>query len=338
MENSNMNTTNLLPMLSVMRPSGSKAERRFIKHFLSPLGLKHDDAGNLYKRIGDLPVLWSSHTDTVHGRSGLQAVTVLEDWALLADGETANCLGADDTVGVWLMSEMIKAKRPGLYIFHRGEECGGKGSSHIARNPKLLDGIECAIAFDRKGHSDVITHQCGRCCSDKFALSLAGKLGGTYKPCSGGVFTDTANYVDRIGECTNLSVGYYDQHSKRECTDLQFAAELRDKLLDLDFSDLETERKPGEKDTKDWSWSNHPYDLDSWDNWGRSAHPYTGSSSGWSKSYGNSRHYTSWYDYDNKTMEELVEEFPDEVATILEACGVHEKELLQELRRMGVIE
>ena len=327
-----MNTTNLVSMLSVCRPAGCKAERKFISHFLKPLGLKHDDVGNLYKRIGDLPLLWSCHTDTVHGRSSLQNVVVLDDWALLADGETSNCLGADDTIGVWIMAEMIKAKRPGLYVFHRAEEQGGKGSQHIAKNPKLLDGIDCAIALDRRGFGDVITHQCGRCCSDNFAQSLSKKLGGQFKPCDSGVFTDTANYTDIVGECTNLSVGYFDQHTKRECSDLRFAAELRDKLCDLDFSDLTIERKAGESDPKDL-WSN-VYD---WDRWQHAASPYSKSTKSlWynGSSYGG---YSSKDEYVEMSLPELVEEYPDAVADILTAYGIREKDLIAELRSRGEI-
>jgi hypothetical protein len=330
-----MNTNTLVDMLSIMRPAGSKAERRFIKHYLTPLGVKHDDVGNVYKRIGDLPILWSSHTDTVHGRSGMQSVTVLDNWAMLSDGETANCLGADDTVGVWIMTEMIKAKRPGLYVFHRAEEQGGRGSNHIRRNPKLLEGINCAIAFDRKGYGDVITHQGSRCCSDVFAEDLAKKLGGVYKPSDKGLFTDTANYTDHVAECTNLSVGYYDQHSKGECTDLTFAAELREKMCDLDFGSLPIIRKPGEHDAKDYMWSNHPYDIDNW-HYQPDYYSKRGTNStttGWSKS--SYTKYNMWAD--EKSMVELVEEYPEAVAEILMAYGLQEKDLIEELKSRGEI-
>ena len=44
----------------------------------------------------------------------------------------SDCLGADDGAGVFLMLEMIDANVEGTYIFHRGEERGGWGSSQIA--------------------------------------------------------------------------------------------------------------------------------------------------------------------------------------------------------------
>ena len=119
-----------LDMLAYKRPNGSASERKFINRFLRPLSVQEDAAGNLIKRIGTAPVLWSSHTDTVHRDSGKQHVILCEDGYVRAVG--SDCLGADDASGMWIMIEMIKAGVEGLYIFHRGEECGGHGSSHIA--------------------------------------------------------------------------------------------------------------------------------------------------------------------------------------------------------------
>jgi hypothetical protein len=243
----------LLAMLAMRRPAWSKTERNFIYRFLKPLGLQEDELGNLYKRIGDAPVLWSSHTDTVHTQGGTQLLRFANGIVSQAD-KASNCLGADCTAGVWLMVEMIRAKRPGLYIFHRAEEVGGKGSEFIAKHrADILAGIEYAVAFDRRGHTSVITHQwAGRCCSDAFAASLANALGMRHTHDSGGSFTDTANYTDLIGECSNLSVGYMNEHTKRETLDFNYLQELRDALLHLDPSDLVLERKAGEVDPDDY--------------------------------------------------------------------------------------
>jgi hypothetical protein len=158
-------------------------------------------------------------------------------------------------VGIWLAQEMITARVPGIYVFHRGEECGGLGSTWLAQNaPSWFAQFDAAIALDRAGYEDVITHQGGqRCCSDEFAKSLAMAIGGNFKPCDRGVFTDTANYVDLIGECTNLSVGYFKQHGPMEHTNLSFAASLRDALVKADWASLVFKRQPGEADP-DWAW------------------------------------------------------------------------------------
>ena len=112
----------------------------------------------------------------------------------------------------------------GLYVFHVGEEVGGVGSSYLAKTyPDKFHNIDRCIAFDHRGYSDVITHQAGgRCCSDAFANALCKQMNPhlppmqPMAPSSGGTFTDSANYTHLIAECTNVAVGYFDQHTAQE--------------------------------------------------------------------------------------------------------------------------
>lgn len=245
----------LLDMLETCRPGGSKSEEAYIDRFIKPVCTHEDEYGNLFVVVpapdeGYPNILWSTHTDTVHHHDGTQKVEVTNGVAWTSDG---SCLGSDDTVGNWLALEMIRAQVPGTYVFHREEETGGGGSRHLAKNhPDWLGKFDCAIALDRAGYADVITYQTGgRCASDAFANSLAAILGGDFKPCDGGVFTDTANYTGLIGECTNLSVGYFKQHGPMEHTNLGFAYRLRHALIVADWSKLVFERKPGEDEWED---------------------------------------------------------------------------------------
>jgi hypothetical protein len=242
----------LLGMLQSCRAAGSRQERRMIAEYIRPLHVSQDKAGNLWKVVGENPtIMWSCHTDTVHRSGGRQHLALDEQGRLvLAPKCKSNCLGADDTAGIWLACQLVQRQVPGLYIWHRSEECGGIGSSWIAKNnPGLLSGIKAAIALDRRGYTDVITHQAGgRCCSDKFAVSLAKQLPGKYEPSSFGLFTDTAHYTDLIAECTNISVGYDNAHSSSEWLDSGFLQRLRDSLAVLDPAALVIERKPGERD------------------------------------------------------------------------------------------
>ena len=244
-------TTEILSMLQHMRPAFSPCEEEFIQKYIIPLGgVMKDEYGNLVKRIGDNPdVMWSCHTDTVHKHDGMQGIELKGQYAVLNDPKS-NCVGADDAVGVWLMMELIRAGKEGLYVFHRCEERGGQGSEYITKNHEhLFKEIKCVIALDRAGTRDLITHQgFGRCCSDEFGASLAEALNMKYELCDGGVFTDSANYTDLVGECTNLSVGYQSEHSKLEKTDISFLHNLRDSLLLLDYSKLVYKREPGEVD------------------------------------------------------------------------------------------
>lgn len=247
----------LIHILTWARPDKSRAEEEFVGWLDDQLPDQayFDKFGNIICKVGTSATLWSCHTDTVHKDGGRQALQWEGDTLKLANGKPGQCLGADDGAGIWLMLEMIAAQKPGLYVFHRAEEVGGLGSDYIAKNtPELLDGIKRAIAFDRKDVDSVITYQsCGRCCSDAFAEELAGRLNETagfeYTDDPTGTFTDTANYVDLVPECTNLSVGYDKQHGPLETQDVAHLYNLRAAVLGLDFEALPTERDPSEIDT-----------------------------------------------------------------------------------------
>jgi len=162
---------------------------------------------------------------------------------------SSSCLGADDTIGVFLMRDMIGAGVAGRYVFHVGEEIGGIGSSWLASHHRdWLATFRSAIAFDRAGRQDVITCQGGRrTCSDRFAQALALALnrqgaGFNYAPCDRGVYTDTAEYAGIIGECTNLSVGYARQHTPAEYVDMRHVLALRRALRSIDWLALPCER------------------------------------------------------------------------------------------------
>lgn len=243
----------LVEMLQFQRPAGSVYEEAFIDRYIRPLGPEQDGYGNLWLDIGTDPhVLWSSHTDTVHTHSGFQIVSSKKGIARLSElnkrekRQYPSCLGADCTTGVWLMLEMIEAEVPGRYVFHRAEEIGGKGSSYVATHtPERLAGINFAIAFDRRGQNEVITNQgWTQTASNAFADSMIAQLGMGFKKSTNGIFTDTANYEHIVPECTNISVGYERAHTSGEYQDLNFAMRLRDKLCQIDTTQLVIARDP----------------------------------------------------------------------------------------------
>lgn len=249
----------LLEMLTWCRPHGTKADRQFRGQWIAPLGARDDGHGNLWVHVGTgSRVLWSCHTDTVHRVSGRQRVEyhAATGLVVLPDKSPSNCLGGDDTVGVWLCREMIAAGVPGAYVFHYGEESGGIGSRAAARlSPGRFANYDVAIALDRGGTGDVVTHQFGgRTCSDVAAWSIAGLLHDAglrgYAP-THGVYTDTAEYADIIPECTNVSVGYGRQHSPAEFVNVTHARRLRDALIAADWGQVDTARLPGDSDFVD---------------------------------------------------------------------------------------
>lgn len=209
------------------------------------------------------------------------------------------------------MREMILAGKPGLYVFHRAEEIGGLGSDYIATHgADLLKGITSAIALDRKGYQDVITFQGRRGCSDIFAESLAAGLGMNFRADDSGLFTDTANYFTLVPECTNLSVGYFAQHSKHESLDSEFLVALRHKLIALDTSKLIIARDPDSADE---------YCDDGF------AEKFLGDD-GWITRKPSLDHYD---DSDSGIMARAIMDHPEAIITLLDGYGIGIDEILQ---------
>jgi hypothetical protein len=235
--------------LSIKRSHNSSEEAEFAAYLLQqvlPLGKLEfvDGMGNFAVSVGTSDTLFTCHTDTVHRAGGVNLFTE-KDGFLLAKGAP---LGADDGAGIAILFHMMKHKVAGTYLFCRAEEVGGQGSQYIADTNSLwLKQFKRAIAFDRKGTSDVITHQGSRCASDSFGMALSLALseahdGLLYAPSAYGVFTDTANFTHLIPECTNVSVGYYNEHSNNEKLDLHHLQKLADAVIKVDWEALPTER------------------------------------------------------------------------------------------------
>lgn len=266
-----------MEMLTYRRPHNSKGESEFIDRFLMPLNPATDNCGNFYFFIGDKSTtLFSCHTDTVHRDDQRQEVSFDEEFNMVWKND-GHPLGADDCSGMWIMLQMMARGIEGTYLFHRGEECGGIGSGWIARNdPKWLKTYRRCVAFDRKNIASVITHQGGsRCCSDEFATALALALnandsGLQYGLDKTGVFTDSANYTEVIPECTNLSVGYYDEHTQQEMQDTKHLFELMNACCKVQWEALPALRKPEKKDYARFRSASgvsgrHPLDDEEWD-------------------------------------------------------------------------
>lgn len=254
----------LFEMMTYKRPYRSKSEEDFISKFLAPLIEEinvqendknvawFDSIGNIFfcvEEKGPSETLFSCHTDTVHPSGGGRQTLVYDDEWVMAQEESQ--LGADDAVGVWIMCECIKARKPGLYIFHVGEEAGGVGSLHAAKeSAHLLRNCKRAIAFDRRGTHSIITEQArGVCCSYEFAAALGRELKLGHVADDTGSFTDTANYLHLIPECTNISAGYEREHSYSEKLNYQYALKLLQAVLAADFESLPTARKA---ETPEW--------------------------------------------------------------------------------------
>lgn len=232
--------------------------------------LESDRVGNYYKIIGEgkQKVMFTCHLDTAdrqqestslfqangkvneEGYSFRLIKTGSGDEHIYTDGSTI--LGADDKAGTAVMLYMMAHNVPGIYYFFIGEERGGIGSnalSSIYDKCDYLTDVKYCVSFDRRRTTSVITHQLGRqCCSDEFAQALCDELnkGGlnlSLDPT--GVYTDSASLMEDIAECTNISVGYYNEHKKTEMQNISYLKRLAEAAVKVDWNNLPVKRKVG---------------------------------------------------------------------------------------------
>jgi hypothetical protein len=252
-----------LQLTSRTYPHGTEGE---LLHLL-PDSLQKDEFDNLFIKIGLSDVMFTSHLDTA--TSALTDIThVIEDSLIKTDG--TSILGADDKAGVVIMLHMIENKIPGLYYFFLGEEVGCIGSRKLKEkfNTDKLEGINKVISFDRRGTSSVITFQSSsRCCSDKFGEALSAQLNlhdstFTYKTDPTGIYTDSAQFTKIYPECTNISVGYQNEHCFTEVQDIEHLEKLANACLLVDWKSLPVERDPSVTE-----YSSHGYGWGYDDDW-----------------------------------------------------------------------
>ena len=264
-----------------------------IKCGLFPKNLEKDARGNYFYKVGDSRTIFASHLDTACKES-TSVVHVIDGNMIKTDGKSI--LGADDKAGVTIMLYMILHNVPGLYYFFIGEEVGCIGSGLASKYGDLIKGkYDRIISFDRRDVDSVITFQSStRCCSDKFADDLAKELnksGLKYKKDDTGVYTDSAEFTDIIPECTNLSVGYYREHTHNESQDIKHLTELAKSCLKVDWENLPTIRDMKKTEYKSWNYrSNYSRTYGtSTTNWRN--RDWNGSST--KKTYG---YHDDWYD------------------------------------------
>jgi hypothetical protein len=323
--NTNTNTIlykTLARALSMMRPHNSEGTKRLTDWLetsartLPNAMIGRDAIGNLHVDTRLNPsnrTLFVAHVDTVHRKEGPNKIRkTATHWH--ADGAA---LGADDGAGVAMLMHLLHSGVPAYYVFTQGEECGGIGATWLADNWK--DGLakfDRAIAFDRRGIDSVITHQGrGRCCSDAFGDALSAALNEDmtlmYLPDNSGVYTDTAEFIDIIPECTNISVGYYSEHSDKESIDIIHFQELAKRVARIDWDALPTDRDPTVRESK-WG-SYYAADYASWGEWNRNGWGATSVSSV-DRDGGNTYHHLTDDGDDEWMREELRDALYDAMA------------------------
>lgn len=235
--------------------SGDIQFRNWLISYIEKLGHKVTIGalGNVIVVVGKPnKVLFSCHTDTVHNMNESNHKQDLSfdpafQHIFLSDKASSTCLGADDGAGIYIMLRMLEENIQGSYIFHVGEERGGKGAyAQFDTDKAWLKTFDISVAFDRPNDNEVICTQGGvECASTTFGEALAKELnkhGMNYAVSHKGVFTDNKVYQSVIRENVNLGVGYVNQHTKDEYLDYGHVDRLLAACLKIDWSKLPVTR------------------------------------------------------------------------------------------------
>lgn len=221
-----------------------------------PEGLQEDEVGNYFMEIGDSETMFCAHLDTaawdIQRVRHVQFISRNKQDFITTDGTTI--LGADDKAGVVILMNLIEKKVPGLYYFFIGEESGLIGSKGILDlDEEKFKKYKRCIAFDRRDYGSIISAQMGgKCCSNDFVKALASQFAEhnmTFRDDPTGVYTDSAVFMDIIPEVTNLSVGYFNEHTTNEIQNLTYLSMLANAATKIDWESLPTVRDPLPKDT-----------------------------------------------------------------------------------------
>lgn len=214
----------LLDLFHIYAPTNGEAPLSlFLAKFLEKEGIEFtiDEHNNIYSmKFPGEPIL-CSHQDCVGDAACGSLVEFIDIYDF--DGEKIlkgnGNIGADDKVGIFLiLLYLTKVNKNINFVFSTGEERSvPTGIKTIVANIKETEGFKQApycIVLDRKNGGDIICHE-NSYGSKKFDEALE-EIGEKYwfKSVKGG-HSDTATFADYMN-AANLSVGYYNPHSKTE--------------------------------------------------------------------------------------------------------------------------
>lgn len=179
--------------------------------------LQEDWYGNLYL-INPWTPLLNAHMDTVQqpDDAALAPQIYLDDqWKIHWDNII---IWWDDKCWIAIAMEMYERYPNNVsLLFTRQEETGCNWAEYFCRNtPELVKQCTYCLTLDRRWNSDIISNQ-NWYCSEEFQealVSITKAWGFKYKPERG--LSSDANHIRKLINAVNLSVWYYNPHSKQE--------------------------------------------------------------------------------------------------------------------------
>ena len=167
--------------------------------------------------IGVQPVGLVAHMDTVVW----PCVTKLKERNGIVSAKYG--LGADDRAGIYAIVRLINQGYRPTIIFTNKEEQGGLGAKLLVSFIEEIN-LKYLIQLDRRGKDDAVFYDCP---NQKFKNYI----------CSFGFKEQQGIYSDISFLCppwdiagVNLSVGYFYEHTKKECLNLKYLNETIEKV------------------------------------------------------------------------------------------------------------
>ncbi len=210
----------LLELFKIPAPTGKEiGVQVFIMNFLDRHNIPYhvDKMGNIFNILQDERPLLSAHMDTVQHMKDCRNIKLITLKGNILKGK--GVIGGDDKCGIFIILQLLLTREEldFNFLFTVEEECGGHGAREFVERQDLSH-ISYGLILDRRGNGDIlcILNNYG---TMKFedALWLIGDEFG-YEP-EMGIFSD-ANYLREWFSCANLSVGYYNAHTKYEYVDI----------------------------------------------------------------------------------------------------------------------
>lgn len=153
------------------------------------------------------PVALIAHCDAVWDKPPAKIV----DRNGVLSVKRGGILGADDRAGVAaILACVLRGSTPQIYLT-TGEESGGIGATALANSGYTPpDSVRVLLQLDRQSGNDFVTYDCASADLDAWCERF-----GWIK--DSGLFSDISILAPWWGiAAANLSVGYYNQHSRQE--------------------------------------------------------------------------------------------------------------------------
>jgi len=209
----------LLDIFRVPSMSGSEEGMAFyIKEYLKKLDIpfKTDAIGNIFYYEYEGKPLLSAHMDSVQDiddASLTRFIKIRGNRVLSGYG----VIGGDDKCGIYIILQLLKSMKVN-FLFTVEEETGGAGSRNFIKDNDISH-LPYGLILDRRGSGDIICefNEYGTLEFEKVLEGIGEPFGYSKNT---GTFSD-GDYISEQISCANLSVGYYNWHSKTEFVDLE---------------------------------------------------------------------------------------------------------------------